>query len=105
VKDRLADMARIGAAEVEVPSYEKLLAQTGDVSDAAVARIEQSPEYQELYEHVRMIRAAEPELVHYAYLLAPGNDPDHPRYIADADVLDFEARLSRGEALPEHESI
>jgi class 3 adenylate cyclase len=105
VKDRLADMARIGAAEVEMAEYEKLVGQMGKLSDEEVARIEQSAEYRELYDHVRMIRAAEPELVHYAYLLAPGDDGDHARYVADADVLDFEARLARGEALPEHESI
>lgn len=106
VRERLKDMAHIGGAEVELDSYEKLLAQLGpDLTDAQVAAVEQSAAYKEVYTHLRMIRAAEPALVHYAYLLAPTADPKHPRFVVDADVLEFEAREARGEKLPDNESI
>jgi class 3 adenylate cyclase len=105
VRGRLKDMAHLGAAEVELDSYQKLLAQLGELDDKQVIAIEQSPEYKEISSHLRMIRAAEPALVHYAYLLVPTADPDKPKFVVDADVLDFEAREARGEALPENESI
>src|SRR5262249_46454925 len=55
--------------------------------------------------HLRMIRAAEPQLVHYAYILAPTDDPKKPRFVVDADVLEFEALEAAGKPLPENESI
>ncbi len=100
VKDRLLDMAHIGAAEVEIPEYEKLLAQLGELNDAQVAAIEHGPDYKEIYSHLQMIRAAEPQLVHYAYLLAPTADPDVAKFVVDADVLAFEDKAARGERLP-----
>jgi class 3 adenylate cyclase len=100
VKDRLLDMAHIGAAEVELEPYQRLVAQLGALDDAQVAAIEHAPDYKELYSHVRMIRAAEPTLVHFAYLLAPTADPKIAKFVVDADVLDFEAREARGEKLP-----
>src|SRR5262249_3641840 len=69
VRGRLMDMARIGAAEVEIEPYQQLMAQLGEVDDAKVAAIEHSPQYKEIYSHLRMIRAAEPALIHYAYLI------------------------------------
>jgi class 3 adenylate cyclase len=105
VRGRLKDMAHLGAAEVEQGSYHELVAHLGTLDDAQVAAVEHSPAYKEIYDHLRMIRAAEPQLVHYAYLLAPTDDPKHPKFVADADVLDFEAREARGEKLPDNESI
>ncbi len=99
VTDRLRDMAHIGAAEVEIPEYEKLLAQLGDNVDAAT--VEHSPEYKEIYSHLRMIRAAEPVLIRYAYLLSPTPDPKIAKFVVDADVLALEERQARGEKLPE----
>jgi len=105
VRERLKDMAHLGAAEVELDSYQKLVSQLGELDDKQVVAIEQSPEYKEVYAHLRMIRSVEPSLVHYAYLLVPTADPYKPKFVVDADVLDFEAREARGEALPENESI
>ena len=105
LRNRLMDIAHIGGAEVEIEPYQRLLDQLGELDDAKVSAIEHGPDYQELYSHVRMIRAAEPSLVHYAYLLAPTDDPNNPKFIVDADVLDFLGRQARGEALPAGESI
>ena len=108
VRDRLRDMAHLGAAEVEQDSFTKLTAQlpgSGDLPDAAVALIEASPAYKELSDHVRMIRSVEPSLIHYAYLLAPTADRMHARFVADADVLAYEALEAKHQPLPENESI
>jgi class 3 adenylate cyclase/HAMP domain-containing protein len=100
VKDRLLDMAHIGAASVEVEPYQRLLAKLGPLDDGQVAAIEHGPDYKELYAHVRMLRAAEPSLVQFAYLVVPTADANHAKFVVDADVLDFEARAARGESLP-----
>ncbi len=105
VRDRLKDLAHLGAAEVELEPYQRLVAQLGDLDETKVTLVEHSPEYKEIYEHLGMIRATEPKLVRYAYLLAPTDDPTKPKFVADADVLDFDGRLARGEKLPENESI
>ncbi|MDB4959493.1 MAG: adenylate cyclase [Myxococcales bacterium] len=105
LRDRLRDIAHIGARSVEVDAYQRLVAQFGTLDDKQVASVEHSPEYKELYAHLRMIRAAEPTLVHYAYLLAPSDDPDNPRFVADADVLELDDKLARGEALPKGEEV
>ena len=105
VRDRLRDMARIGAAEVELPAYQRLVARLGEVGEAEVAQIEHGDDYRELSAHLHMIRSAEPSLLRYAYLLAPTSDPDHPRFVVDADVLAFDELVSQGKPLPEGESI
>jgi len=100
VRDRLSDIAHIGAAEVEMQPYQRLVAQLGTLDDAHVLQIEHGDDYRELTTHLGMIRSTEPSLVHYAYLLAPTDDPDHPKFVVDADVLDFERREAAGETLP-----
>jgi class 3 adenylate cyclase/HAMP domain-containing protein len=105
LRNRLMDMAHLGAAEVEAEPYSRLRAQIGEADDARVAAIEHGPDYKELYDHLRMLRRAEPTLVHYAYLLTPTSDPNNPKFVVDADVVEFDDRVARGEALPEGESI
>jgi class 3 adenylate cyclase/HAMP domain-containing protein len=105
LRNRLMDMAQIGAAEVEIEPYERLRAQLGQLDDAHVAAVERGAEYREISDHLRMLRRAEPSLVHYTYLLAPGADPDHPRFVVDADVLDYDDLVAHGKPLPPGESI
>jgi class 3 adenylate cyclase len=99
LRARLRDMAQIAAAEVEVEPYQRLLAHLGDGS-AAVPALEAGADYKELSDHLNMVRRAEPSLVHFIYLLAPTGDPHTAKFVVDADVLDFHARLARGEQLP-----
>jgi class 3 adenylate cyclase len=109
LRDRLKDMATVGAAEVELAPYQRLAAKLGslDVKSEgyahAIDTIEHDTDYKELSSHLRMIRNAEPTLVHYVYLLAPTDDPDHPKFVADADVLELDAKQARGEPLPKGE--
>src|SRR5580765_5242025 len=96
-------MSNVGAAEVDQAAYNRLRAQLGTLGmfgDAQAAVIEQSDDYKAMYEHLRMMRRAEPDLVHYVYLLAPTDDPDTARFIADADVLEFHALEADGKPLP-----
>jgi class 3 adenylate cyclase len=105
LRNRLLDMAYIGAADLQIDAYRRLRSQLGELDDGQVAAIEASADYGIVYRRLRLIRGAEPDLVHYAYLLAPTEDPDNPRFVVDADVIDFNARLARGEPLPDGESI
>jgi class 3 adenylate cyclase len=105
LRSKLLDLAHVGAAEIELPAYERLHALLGDLDDAKVAAIEASEDYRAISAQLRMLRGTEPELMQYAYLLAPSDDPKHPRFVVDADVLDYDARLARGEQLPAGESV
>ncbi len=105
LRNRLKDMADIGAAEVELEPYRQLAGQLATTDPAQVDAVEHTPAFKELTAHLKMIRAAEPSLVHYVYLLAPTADPNHPRFVADADVLDFDALVASGKPLPEGEEI
>ena len=99
--DRLDDVAHIGSHAIDLPAYRALTAQVGALDADAVSAIEHGAEYVTIYQQLRMIRAAEPRLIKFVYLLAPTADPANPRFIADADVLDLLARTARGEPLPE----
>jgi class 3 adenylate cyclase/HAMP domain-containing protein len=105
LRSKLLDMAHIGAAEIEIDAFRRLHAQLGDAADANVAAVEASADYREVAAQLALLRRTEPELMQYAYLLAPSDDPKNPRFVVDADVLDFNARLTRGEPLPAGESV
>jgi class 3 adenylate cyclase len=105
LRSKLLDIAHVGAAELEVDAVKKLRSQLGELDDTAVAAVENSPEYKDVYLHLRMLRRTEPDLMQYAYLLTPTDDADNPRFLADADVLDYNTRLARGEKLPDGESV
>jgi hypothetical protein len=92
------DMAQIGAAEVELEPYQHPRDQLGDRD---VARVEHSADSKVIYDHLRMLRRAEPQLVHDVYLLAPGGVASSPQFVVDADVLDLEARAAQSEATEE----
>jgi class 3 adenylate cyclase/HAMP domain-containing protein len=106
LRSKLLDIAHVGAADLEPEAVGRLRAQLGgELDDAAVAQVESGADYRQVYNHLRMLRRTEPELMRYAYVLTPTGDPDNARFLADADVLDYNARLARGEQLPEGESI
>ncbi len=105
LRNRLLDMAHIGAAQVDHDAYNRLRARLGTLDDAAIASVEATPEYKRISAQLNMIRRTEPDLMQYAYLLAPSEDPQNPRFVVDADVLDYNGRLAKGEQLPAGESI
>src|SRR6185312_9013936 len=99
------DMASMGAAEVELEPYQELRTQLRELPDDQAKVVEHTPAYKELSDHLRMLRRAEPALVHYVYLLAPSDDPNKPRFVVDADVLAFDDLEAQGKPLPKGESI
>jgi class 3 adenylate cyclase/HAMP domain-containing protein len=105
LRSKLLDMGHIGAAEIEADAFRRLHAQLGDLDDAKVAAVEAGADYRAISDQLRLIRRTEPELMQYAYLLAPTADPNNPRFVVDADVLDYNARIARGDKLPDGESV
>ena len=101
LRSKLLDVAHVGAANLDEPAIRKLRGQLGTLDDPGVAAVEASDAYRQVYNQLRMLRRTEPDLMRYAYVLTPTEDPDNPKFLADADVLDYNARLARGEQLPE----
>ncbi|HEY5947424.1 MAG TPA: adenylate/guanylate cyclase domain-containing protein [Kofleriaceae bacterium] len=105
LRSKLLDMAHIGAAEIDLDAFRRLHGRLGELDDTTVAGVEASDDYRALSAQLRLLRRTEPKLMQYAYLLAPTTDPNNPRFVVDADVLDYNARLARGDKLPEGESV
>jgi class 3 adenylate cyclase len=105
VKDRVKDITYIGAHSVDLARYKRLTAKLGELNENAVAQVEHSDDYKEIYSQLQMMRKAESSIIHFVYILAPGEDPENPRFVVDADVLDYERRLERGEKLGKNEKI
>ena len=97
LRDRLDDLAHVGARTVDATSVTALRAQLGDLDDGAVSAVEHGAAFTRVYEQLRILRSAEPELIRFVYLLAPTSDPAHPRFLADADVLELLAKAARGD--------
>jgi class 3 adenylate cyclase/HAMP domain-containing protein len=105
LRDRLRDITHIGSHLVDRPAYERLSAQLGTLDEAKISAAEQSADYKHIHDRLQLIRQTEPDLIHFAYLLAPTDDPDKPRFVVDADVLALRAKVARGDKLAEHEDI
>ncbi|HWU89804.1 MAG TPA: hypothetical protein VN253_21230, partial [Kofleriaceae bacterium] len=96
LRDRLREVTHLGAHVIDLGAYRTLAGQLGELDDVRIDDIEHSLEYRAVYDQLRVIRSAEPALIQYVYLLAPSGDPAHPRFVADADVLELRARLAAG---------
>ena len=111
LRDRLRDITHIGAHVIDLEAYRKLVGRFGKLDEGAVADVEHSAEYRRVYDQLRVIRSAEPRLIQYVYVLAPSRgaegagDADHPRFVADADVLELRAKLAAGKQLAKNEKI
>jgi class 3 adenylate cyclase len=101
LRDKLRDIAHLGAHSIDPAAYQRLVGQLGELDDNAVSDIEHSPDWKAIYEQLRQIRSAEPTLIHYVYLLTPTADPKQPKFVVDADVLELNARIARGEKVTE----
>lgn len=105
-KERVRDVAQVGRFALDMPAYQRLLGrQTSELDEGAVTDVEQSNDYRRISDQLNAIRATESKLIHFVYLLAPGDTPDTPRFVVDADVLAMRAKLAKGQELAEHEDI
>jgi class 3 adenylate cyclase len=105
LRDRLRDLTHVGSHAIDVPAYRELVGKLGELDDDAVSVAEHTDAYKAIYAELRMIRQAEPELIHYVYLLTATDDPNNPKFVVDADVLELLARVARGETLAKGEEI
>jgi len=88
LKLRLRDISLIGSRSIDPAAYQRLRGQISpELGAGDVAVIERGPEYARVSEQLNHIRSTEPELIRYVYILIPTEDPDHPRFVVDADVL------------------
>ncbi len=79
LRARLRNIAHVGAASIDLDAYRRLTAQAGgDLDPAAVTAVEASADYRRISDQLNAIRAAEPRLLRFAYLLAPGDEPLRP---------------------------
>ena len=99
LRDKLRDITHVGAHAIDTAAYQRLASQLGALDDNRVSDIEHSADWKRIYDQLREIRAAEPTLIHYAYVLAPTDDPKAPRFVVDADVLALNARVAQGETV------
>jgi class 3 adenylate cyclase len=107
LRDRLRDITHIGAHLVDLDAYRELVKQLapGELPAARRDDVEHSKDYRVVYDQLRAIRSAEPTLIQYVYLLAPGGDDDHPRFVVDADVLQLRTKQASGKPLAKNEKI
>ena len=98
LRSRLRAVAYLGAQTIDRGAYERLRAvASGAPDEAAVAGAEASSDYRTVYDQLNAIRAAEPGLIRYAYILIPTEDPTVARFVVDADVLALVAARSKEE--------
>lgn len=95
-KDRLRDVTHVGVHAIDKAAYRRLVAQLGELDDTQIRTIEHSDDYRLISQQLNMIRGSEPDLIRFAYLLAPTEDPAKPRFVADADVLELRKKEAAG---------
>ena len=105
IHERLKDITQLGTQVVDRPAFARLRAQIGEpavLDEARVSEVEHGADYVLVYRQLRRLREVEAsKLLRFAYLLVPGADATKPRFVVDADVLDYLAKSARGEQVGE----
>lgn len=90
--DRLYSTAVLGSQGLNTADLKTLLRQMGPGhSPEADQAVEKSPPYLRISNALNRIRDSNPELILYAYILAPQMELDKARFVVDADVLKLRA--------------
>jgi class 3 adenylate cyclase len=89
LRARLRSMAYLGSRMIDRDALERLRARlSAQLSAQEVAAVEQSADYKLVAEQLDAILAAASDLVGFAYILVPTDDPRQARFLVDADVLE-----------------
>jgi class 3 adenylate cyclase len=87
LRARLRNIVYLGSRIIDRDAYQRLRAQiSARLGAHEVASVERSPDYALIAGQLDAIRAAEPDLVRFAYILVPTDDPGQARFVVDADV-------------------
>ncbi|MDH4122299.1 MAG: ATP-binding protein [Deltaproteobacteria bacterium] len=98
---RIQDIALTGAAGLNTETLQKLEQRLSpNLPPAQVSRVEQSPEYKQISDQLNAIRQVEPELIHFAYIMVPGEQPNLGRFVVDADLLADRENIQQGNIPP-----
>jgi class 3 adenylate cyclase/HAMP domain-containing protein len=87
LKARLHGMAYLGSRVIDRDAHERLRARSSaQLGEQEIEAVEHSADYKLVVGQLDAIRAVEPDLVRFAYILIPTDDPDQARFVVDADV-------------------
>ncbi len=102
IHERLRDITQLGSQVVDRTAFTRLRDKLGELDAPTTAAAERSDDYVLVYKQLRRMRDVEADkLLRFAYLLAPTQEATKPRFVVDADVLDYETRAARGETVGE----
>jgi class 3 adenylate cyclase/HAMP domain-containing protein len=98
LQGKVLNLTKIGSMMIDQAALGRLVAVLRDGEDEAkTAAIEEGADYRKISAQLNAIRSTDARLIRYTYLFVPTADPDHARYVVDADVLDLLARKAKGE--------
>ncbi|HUX49568.1 MAG TPA: methyl-accepting chemotaxis protein [Spirochaetia bacterium] len=88
--DRIQNIVELGSGLINRNDLAFLIDRLGtDKSAESVTITEQSAEFRRVSDALNTIRGIQPNLILYAYTLAPTGDPAKARFVVDADVLEL----------------
>lgn len=79
----------LGAGGIDVEAFKHLREKVvdGEIGADETDAIERSSEYKIIYDYLNEIRNTKKNLFLFVYVLIPGPDDDHAKFLVDADVL------------------
>ncbi len=104
LQGKVLNLPRIRSMMLDRPALARLASSLQvEMDEAGTAAVEQGADYRTISEQLNSIREVDGRLVRYIYLFAPTADPDHARYLADADALGLLFRRAKGEKIADEE--
>lgn len=100
LQERLKNLGSLGVRSLDLTAVHKLKKQLGeDLDFGRVRDVESSALYATVVHQLERIRAVEPDLIRYVYVLSPSKNPDIKFFLADADVLTLRQENPEDEAI------
>lgn len=95
-RSRLKNITYCGALSIDQNVLQSILTQMSNSPKTTIEDIENSEDYKTLSEQLNAIRAMEPDLIRYIYIVTPTSSPTQARFIIDADTLDALDKMKKG---------